>query len=78
MKDGASVHISDCYIFSVSYWLAVTHSAKSHDVLLSDTTYFVSVLFRSRSGTPAAAWMNAPPPRHQLVNMWSPCIRTTG
>lgn len=66
-------------IFShLSNRLAVTHSAKSHDALLSDTTCFVSVSFRSRSGTPAAAWTNAPPPRHQLVNMWSPCIRTTG
>lgn len=58
--------------------LAVTHSAKSHDALLSDRTCFVSASFRSRSATPAAAWTNAPPPRHQLANMWSPCIRTTG
>lgn len=61
-----------------SNWLAVTLSAKSHDALLSDRTCFVSASFRSRSATPAAAWTNAPPPRHQLANMWSPCIRTTG
>lgn len=76
----AFVHMNEWYISLKLFEREALSSSFCKDIsvalALDRPTY--CVFFRSRSGTPAAAWMNALLPPHQLVNMWSHCIKTTG